>query len=108
MCRGDRQLRPLALPVLILLALLCSASSLAHGQYAGTDLELASRYVWRGITRVNHPVIQAQAFGGFRTGHAFSTVGIWTDPPAFRTSFTVKWVSSSARSRIASSVCGYR
>ena len=34
--------------------------------------------------------------------------GIWTDPPAFRTSFTVKGVSSSARSRIASSVCGYR
>lgn len=79
MPRGCRHARRVALRVLTPLTLLCVASPPAYGQYAGTDVALASRYVWRGVTRVNHPVIQPQGFLGFRTGGAFSTAGIWAD-----------------------------
>jgi len=70
-----RLIRSVAVPAL----LACMAPAPALGQYAGADVELASRYVWRGVTRVNHPVIQPQAFVGFRTGDAFWTAGIWAD-----------------------------
>jgi hypothetical protein len=47
--------------------------------YTGLDATLASAYVRRGVTRVNHWVSQPEAFLGVSVGAGFLSAGVWAD-----------------------------
>jgi hypothetical protein len=47
--------------------------------YTGVDATLASRYVWRGVTRVNHWVVQPEAYLGLGFAGGFLSAGAWAN-----------------------------
>jgi hypothetical protein len=68
---------------LLLLTVLVSASAWAGPAsaqvYTGIDATLASRYVWRGVTRVNHWVVQPEAYLGLGVAGGFLSAGVWAN-----------------------------
>lgn len=51
----------------------------AAGQvYVGADAAYSNRYVWRGITRTSHQVLQPDVFLSIGIGESFVTLGAWT------------------------------
>lgn len=67
------------LPTLSLLVAVGSAAPAAAQVYTGLDATLASRYVWRGVTRVNHWVLQPEAYVGFGVAGGFLSAGAWAN-----------------------------
>lgn len=47
--------------------------------YTGVDVTLSSRYVWRGLTRVNHWVMQPEMYLGMRVAGGFVSTGVWAN-----------------------------
>jgi len=47
--------------------------------FAGCDVTYASRYVWRGITRRNAPVLQPDAFVSLQWSFGFVSAGGWAN-----------------------------
>ena len=65
--------------LLVTLALATPATSSVAQLSAGAAASLASRYVWRGVTRVNGRVLQPSAWGVLRTAPVELSLSVWGD-----------------------------
>lgn len=80
-----RSLVPVVSRIIIVLAVsalgqLSAGPSVAQAQvqlYVGADATYSNRYVWRGLTRTSHKVIQPGTFVSVATGQSFMTLGAW-------------------------------
>ena len=64
------------------LGLLLASGSTAPASaqvFTGVDATLASSYVWRGVTRVNHWVLQPEVYVGLGLGGGFLSAGAWAN-----------------------------
>lgn len=69
----SRPVRVVAVTAVLLLAPRPTAAQLV----VGADATFASRYVWRGVSRVTDPVLQPSAYIALGSGSSFLTAGGW-------------------------------
>jgi hypothetical protein len=55
--------------------------------FYGMDVDLANRYVWRGITRTNGWTLQPQVQGGVALAHGWLSGGVWATDELGNSSF---------------------